>query len=240
MKINNKVLSIPPYISTSWDRILSLHMQGNVLVIALCHGETVSIPALPSDTIETIFAIHAAYLEEESPKPQNTVAHAGMPPFLQAAMLASEQAPESTFRFGLTSMDGLTSVMQHDPSQSNAPDLPVEIIEKISAVANIVAPDEMVAMLPAKNDCNCPHCQITRAITGQPKHAETETHSEEETVSPSDLHFEEWVIEQTSPNLYNVTNKLDVTERYNVFLGNPVGCTCGKEGCEHILAVLKS
>lgn len=237
MKINIKVLSIPPYISTSWDRILSLHMQGNALVIALSHGETVSIPALPSETIESIFAIHAAYLEEERPKSQSAVTHAGLPPFLQATMFASEQAPENAIRFGLSSIDGLTSVMQHDPSQSNAPDLPREIIEKISAVANVVAPDEMVAMLPAKSDCNCPHCQITRAITGQTKH---EPQDEEEPVIPSDLHFEEWQIVQTSPNLYTVTNKLDETERYNVHLGDPVGCTCGKEGCEHILAVLKS
>lgn len=239
MKINNKVLSIPPYISTSWDRILSLHLQGNVLVIALSHGETVSIPALPSETLDVIFALHATYLEEEKPKPQSIVSHAGLPPFLQASMFAAEQGPESPIRFGLTSLDGLTSVMQHDPSQSNAPDLPNEIIEKISAVANIVAPDEMGAVLPAKSDCNCPHCQITRAITGQTKHADSQQH-EEESITASDLHFEEWTIVETSPKLYTVTNKLDLTERYSVFLGNPVGCTCGQEGCEHILAVLKS
>ena len=40
--------------------------------------------------------------------------------------------------------------------------------------------------------------------------------------------------------LFTVINKLDQQEKYNVFLGEPVGCTCGKQGCEHMLAVLKS
>ena len=45
-----------------------------------------------------------------------------------------------------------------------------------------------------------------------------------------------------SPNsiLIVVTNPLDANEHYNVFLGDPIGCTCGQKNCEHIRAVLNS
>jgi hypothetical protein len=35
-------------------------------------------------------------------------------------------------------------------------------------------------------------------------------------------------------------NPLDHKEHYNVFLGDPIGCSCGNNNCEHIQAVLKS
>ena len=64
--------------------------------------------------------------------------------------------------------------------------------------------------------------------------------TQEEEVTDRDLSFQQWAIEQTGDKLFCVTNKLDRLEKYNVFLGDPVGCTCGIQGCEHILAVLKS
>ena len=33
---------------------------------------------------------------------------------------------------------------------------------------------------------------------------------------------------------------LDPNEHYNVFLGTPLGCTCGEKDCEHIRAVLST
>ena len=62
----------------------------------------------------------------------------------------------------------------------------------------------------------------------------------EEIVSDAELHFREWDIKQLEKQLYNVTNPLDTTEHYQVFLGTPLGCTCGKTNCEHIRAVLNS
>ena len=44
---------------------------------------------------------------------------------------------------------------------------------------------------------------------------------------------------QTDEKMFTVTNRLDKNEKFNVYLGKPIGCTCGKEGCEHILAVLR-
>ncbi|MGH2612567.1 MAG: hypothetical protein ACRDFB_05905, partial [Rhabdochlamydiaceae bacterium] len=62
----------------------------------------------------------------------------------------------------------------------------------------------------------------------------------EEEVSDEDLKFRTWDIKQENDKLYSVTNPLDKKEHYNVFLGKPLGCTCGNKNCEHIQAVLKS
>ena len=65
MKINEKVLSIPPYISTTWTHISALRMKGNLLSITLTDGETISISGLSQDQINLIFSFHAAHLEKE-------------------------------------------------------------------------------------------------------------------------------------------------------------------------------
>jgi hypothetical protein len=48
MRINNKILSIPPYISTSWKNIASLYLDvkdaENILVIVLAQGTSIEIP----------------------------------------------------------------------------------------------------------------------------------------------------------------------------------------------------
>ena len=62
----------------------------------------------------------------------------------------------------------------------------------------------------------------------------------EEIVSDEDLAFRDWEIKQTTDEKYQVTNPLDANEQYNVFLGNPLGCTCGEKNCEHIRAVLST
>ena len=72
-------------------------------------------------------------------------------------------------------------------------------------------------------------------------HVETDLkHAFKEEISEEDLRFREWDIEQKGENLYLVRNPLNQKEEYNVFLGNPVGCTCGKDNCEHIRTVLNS
>ncbi len=80
--------------------------------------------------------------------------------------------------------------------------------------------------------CNCPHCQIARAMHG------IEKQELEEPVSDEDLKFRDWEIKQTGEKLYSVTNPIDPSEQYTVFLGEPVGCTCGHSHCEHIKSVL--
>ena len=44
MRIDDNVLSIPPYISTNWNQVRALYVKGNLLVITLVDGDNVNIP----------------------------------------------------------------------------------------------------------------------------------------------------------------------------------------------------
>ena len=87
-------------------------------------------------------------------------------------------------------------------------------------------------------NCNCPYCQISRAIHGI-EHVNDSPVTDNE-VTKDELTFREWNIDQKNDKLYSVTNPFNENEKYSVYLGDPIGCTCGKNNCEHILAVLKS
>ena len=128
--------------------------------------------------------------------------------------------------------------MQHNPAQANSPDLPEEVLNKVSAIAKIVTPEDMKSLPKAEPHYNCIHCQIARAIHKGIQNMDGEREDEEE-VADEELQFQQWDIKQKG-ELFVVTNRLDTAEQYHVYLGNPVGCTCGKSGCEHIVAVLKS
>lgn len=239
IKVNEKILSIPPHISTSWSSIVALHMKGNVLVITLKDETIINIPSLTPETIELIFNYHAAYLER---------AYFDSSISQQIQFTKDESLNElieqsgSTLRLGFGAGNGMNinNAMQHNPAQANAPDLPPEILQKISAISKILSPEETI--LPkAEPACNCFHCQIARAINP----TQTATTSsidleQEEEIKEEELHFQQWNIAQTGEKLFAVTNRLDDREKYSVYLGQPIGCTCGKQGCEHIVAVLKT
>jgi hypothetical protein len=228
MKITPKILSIPPYISTSWTQIRTLYMQENNLVICLANGTTIAIPNLNAQEIETIFAAHTHFMNTPAPAPQQ-----------QAGSFLHEGI--ASMHLNLDNMETITSVMHHNPEQAHMPNLPKEILKKIAGIAKIIAPGEIQNMPKPEPHCNCPHCQIAKAIHEvENEKAEIPLQQEEEIVNDKDLAFQQWEILQIEHNLYSVTNRLDTSEKYNVFLGEPVGCTCGVPGCEHILAVLKS
>lgn len=246
MKINNKILSIPPYISTSWSYVDGIYMKGATLVITLFGGESVNIPGLKPDIIESIFSAHAESLEQEATQPSLNKSETsqiqglpfGLPIFSQALPLMGNS--ENAFQLGISSMDGFGTALQHNPSQADAPDMPVEILHKIAAIIKIIAPDDIFAGASPVSDCNCPHCQITRAVKEEEDYEFFDEKEplfvENEVPTPS-----RWMIQQTGENLYTVVDNEDASKtEYKVFLGQPVGCTCGKEGCEHIVAVLKS
>ncbi len=223
MKITDKILSLPPYISTAWKNIVSIHVEtrpyGHVLLIELVTGSKVEVPNLDHKLMEKIFSMHALVLEKEGP--QNLVA---------------TQTFAIPFPFPI---EGLTSTLQHNPEQADTPPLPPEMLEKIQSLKGIL-PEDLTSLQKAEPHCNCPYCQITRAITGALLEAETSPPQIEEEVSAKDLTFRNWDIKQEADKLYCVTNPLDTKEHYNVFLGQPVGCTCGTKNCEHIQAVLRS
>ncbi|HEU64910.1 MAG: hypothetical protein KR126chlam4_01438 [Candidatus Anoxychlamydiales bacterium] len=217
MKINDKILNIPPYISTSWENITSLFTQNDLLVVILKNGAKIEIPNLKGDIIEEIFKIHSKVLEDKS-------------------------KPKASISFGLPSLptgglESFTSAMQHNPEQKNAPDIPSDIINKIANIAKLFAEEANMDIPKPEDNCNCMHCQISRALQiGMGINPE----NLDEAVDEKDLKFRDWDIFEEGAHLYRVTNPLDEKEHYSVFLKDPIGCTCGKKNCEHIKAVLNS
>ena len=232
--INEKILSIPPYISTTWDSIVSLHMQQDLLIISLKNGTPIQIPNLSQDILTKIFQTHTDFVQSESKTQAPGDTPSGTNPLFNMDNMINFGFP---MRFGGT-LEGLGAAMQHNPEQASAPDLPHEVLDKISAVAKIMDTDASLNQsLKAEPHCNCTHCQIARAITGE---APPEKENEEEEVTDEDLKFRTWDIEQAGDKLYTVSNPLDKEEQYSVYLGEPLGCTCGQKNCEHIKAVLNT
>lgn len=237
MKITPTILSIPPYLSTTWTHIRALYMKDERLVVSLLDGVNIAIPNLSEEELKNIFAAHAVFAEYQHRKTQPPEKQTPVHLFHAGTIPDGEQA--GSVRFSFDNMESLGSALQHNPAQAHLPDLPPDILNKIASIAKIVAPGEIQNLPKAEPHCNCPHCQIARAIHGT-THPSVAEQTIEDEVSDKDLSFQQWSILQVSDNLFSVTNKLDTLEKYNVFLGDPVGCTCGKAGCEHILAVLKS
>lgn len=234
MHINDKYFHFPPFLSISWEHVAALNLKESDLIVHLTQGDIITIPGLTATQLELIFQGHGAYLQNEILKKQPLEPKAPM-----------EINKDSSIRFELGSIDGMS--LQHNPDQADAPDLPPELLAKIKSVTKILAPEENALLPKPEPHCNCFHCQIAKAIhqtlEGELEHIEEEPlpiENEGEAVSEEDLKFEQWEVTQTGDKLFVVINKLDPVEKYNVYLGQPVGCTCGKPGCEHILVVLKS
>lgn len=235
--INAKILSLPPYVSTSWDNVCSLHVEFlesiQFLVITLHNGTLLKVPNLDSDTLTKIFQTHTQYLELLSRKESVQEAPSQNNPF----NFENVMGLGLPMKFGGT-LEGVASAMQHNPSQANSPSLPKEVLEKISAISKIVGTDQdLQGAMKAVPHCNCNFCQIARAMTGE---FSTFDSHEEDDVSDDDLKFKTWDISQSGEKCYVVTNPLDKKEQYSVYLGEPLGCTCGHSNCEHIKAVLNT
>lgn len=216
MKITETILSIPPYISTSWKNIISLRVEMAaselILVVDLNSGSQVLVPHLDRLTLERIFEAHTKALEKET---------------------SPQKHPPLSFSFPLLDTSNLPPVLQHNIEHADSPDLPQELLEKISTMIKEMGP-EIESQLPKPEPhCNCPHCQIMRVFQ-----AGKETRLDEEEVTDADLSFRTWDIAEEGEKLYAVSNPLDNKECYHVFLGEPLGCTCGEQKCEHIQAVL--
>ncbi|MCH9613320.1 MAG: hypothetical protein SP1CHLAM54_03190 [Chlamydiia bacterium] len=231
MKINHKVLSIPPYISTSWKNINALHVRGNSLIISLNNASVIEVPDLPEAILSEIFTAHESHMENEQEIPETPI--------------------DTNFSFGmpiqelgglgaLGGLENITSLMQHNMDKSDSPDLPKEMLDKVKGLTKVMGMDEQIQNMPeAEPHCNCPYCQIARVIADEEQFEEMPD-VEEEIVSENELTFREWDIKENGDKQFTVTNPLNPDETYHVFLGTPIGCTCGKSNCEHIKCVLSS
>jgi len=245
MKINHKILSIPPYVSTAWKNVVSLHLEeDNLLVIGLFNGSKIEIPNLDIAVLNSVFASHEKFLEQETeaPSPSQTGSQSTpgeTPPSLFPPGFPDDSALMSIpLRFG---MDGnMGNLLQHNSEGSDSPDLPPEVLDKIANISKAVGIENAENFPKPEPHCNCMHCQIMRKVHDETDAPFSSEEVEEEDVSDEDLRFREWDIEAKDGNLFEVINPLSAEEHYTVHLGNPVGCTCGNANCEHIRAVLNS
>ncbi len=220
MKITSTILSIPPYLSTTWKNISSLHVREErgafTLIVLLQNRVQVEVPNLKKDAIDEIFEAHARSAEEQ----------------------VIPKIFEGPFSFSLplkgdSPIEGLGSSIQHNPEQANLPPLPPDVLKKIGIVARAFGVDDISSLPKVEPHCNCMYCQVTRSLQSEGTLVEE--------VKDEDLKFRpDWEIQQAGDNLYTVTNPRDSNEHYSVFLGTPLGCTCGSKDCEHIRAVLNS
>ncbi len=243
--INEKILSMPPYISTSWENVSALYIDDEtsdrVLIISLKQGNPIRIPNLDQSLIDKVFQAHASFLStHDQPKQKSESSEVSS----QGNLLNNaNNIPAFGFPMKFAgSLEGLGSAMQHNPDQAGTPDLPKEILEKIGAVAKILGTDEVMNVPNPEPHCNCIHCQIARAIIQSTEREEVEESkvAKEDIVTDDDLRFRNWDIIQNDKQIYMVINPLDKKEQYRVFLGEPIGCTCGEKNCEHVRAVLNS
>ena len=243
MKINPKILSIPPYISTSWKNIASLHIENQssmiVLVVTLLSGARIEVPHLEPAMMEAVFAAHARFLEQEE-RPQSNK----LPPKSPIGFLTGQEqqilSMELPIKGGVMNMENFGMLLQHNPQQADSPDLPPDILEKITQLSKTLGIDDPNAIPKAEPHCNCMRCQIARAMQKGVEGDGEQQGQQEEIVLDEELKFRTWDVAQTGDKLYLVSNPIDQKEHYNVYLGDPVGCTCGQAHCEHIRAVLNT
>lgn len=243
MKIDAKIISIPPYISTTWDQVLLIQTEHDpfsrslLLLFHLKDGKEIRIPGLELTTIELVFEGHRKYIEQKNESRKAETLPKSPAHFIQQMIgLSPEQLSSMPIRFGvagLPGMEGIDMAMQHNSQLADTPDLPEDMLEKIATAAKLVTAGDTSMFPKPEAHCNCMHCQVSRAIHGIEKAS-----IREETVADEDLTFRDWEMVQIGEALYKVTNPLDADESYNVFLGNPIGCTCGETHCEHVRFVL--
>ncbi len=244
IKMTSKLLSIPPYLSTNWGEVSALQIAQDehgfpVLLVTLKHGEEVAIPNLPSPMLAAAFELHARSLEKQAevPLPVNNPFEMffnmlntplDLPPPLFQALARNESVSSD--------LHGAVDVqLKHAPELSQTPDLPEALTTKMREMAEMSGEALKKRFIPIEG-CNCPHCQVGRLFGA----TDTPATQEDEPVSDADLTFREWDIQSVGERLYRVSHPLDKEESYHVFLGTPVGCTCGEQGCVHLHAVLRS
>jgi hypothetical protein len=249
MKINHRVLHIPPYISCRWNEIASIgvetHNDEILLHIQLLSGSKVTVPNLTQDQIDLIFKMHVQHLESAAEEEEEFKKMKELPFFsnlFQAPPMDANVATSfgTPIAFHLDANDPAALFQGHNPAFYNSPPLPKEILNKIVIIAKAIGGD-MVKDVEPVDLCNCFFCQIARALH-QERAEESKPHVPKNL--PKDLLRggidPEWMVEEIGTNLYKVTSRDEPSVIYQVYLGNPIGCSCGSNRCSHIIAVLKT
>lgn len=249
VKINEQLICIPPHISTTWDQVTFLQSEEDpithlhTLAIHLTDQKEVRICNLDVSVIDIAFSAHIKHLEKKRGTPNSKSGDESKNVIgsllQQLTGLSPEQLANTPIRFGIAGLEGMPGmeILQHSQNQAHAPDMPHEILDKIVGMIKMMTHGEVASFPKPEPHCNCPHCQVARSLHGM---INTEWTSADKPVADEELTFRNWDIVKQGDQLYSVTNPLDPREHYNVYLGSPVGCTCGTTHCEHIKAVLYS
>ncbi|MBF5051219.1 Uncharacterized protein CLAVI_000860 [Candidatus Clavichlamydia salmonicola] len=241
IKITENLICIPPYISTHWDQVSLIRTEEDVetkkpiLILHLHNGFVVQIPNLASGVIDIAFLEHLQHLNQASkmlPQTKEAPLSKTIGVLLQQMLsnFGNDFSGNSskTIIPNIEGLEGIEMILQHNSAQNNHPLLDQDSLEKMIGIVHVVTNGNLKLFPNPEPHCTCIHCQTSRSI-----------HSEED-VKDEELNFSSWEIAQTGDNLFTVINPLDPNEQYNVFLGDPIGCTCGQKDCEHIKAVLYS
>jgi hypothetical protein len=249
MKINQRVLHIPPHISCKWSEIASLGVENidgqDLLFVHLLSGTRAQVPNLTQDQIDLIFKMHVQHLEESADEEERFknvkeipfFSNLFQPPPMDANVATSFGAPIS---FHLDANDPGSLFQGHNPQFSNSPPLPKEILDKITLIAKAIGGDMVKEVEPVEL-CNCFFCQIARALKNE-RVEEKKPHIPKNL--PKDLLRggidPEWMVEEVGPHMFKVTSRDEPGVLYQVYLGEPLGCSCGSNRCQHIIAALKT
>lgn len=243
VRINDQIICIPPHISARWSQISFIESQDDesseksILKLHLTNGKVISIPGLDQSIIDIVFQEHLRYLELTQAGAGEMKEDDKLSPLISIIQQITNGSSDAQFLYpnkAMTSslfpnmINPIEAILQHTPEHKDQPDAPTDILEKMVDIIKSLSGNNPTLYPKPEPHCNCMHCQIGRAIKDE----------ENETVTEEDLSFREWDIIQNGENLYLVTNPLDPKEQFSVYLGTPLGCTCGKSNCEHIEAVL--
>lgn len=193
IKINEKMISIPPYISTNWEQVSFLHTEespvGLLLIFHLKDGMSIKVPHLDPALIEIAFISHMKFLENATGRADVQAQKPGG--MIQSLLgISPDQIAAIPIRLGISlpgNIENLETVFQHNSAQANAPELPPEVIEKITSITRMMTNGDVNNFPKPEPHCNCMHCQVARGIHGGAASEEVA-----ESVSDEDLKFKNW------------------------------------------------
>lgn len=143
MIINKQLLSIPPFISTSWKDVELLLSDGkNTLNIYLKNGTLVKISHLLKEQLDLIFQVHQEIL------------------LSQAQDISAPLVDPLFFQFS-------GPFLEHDPELSDASPLPDEVKSKLLSLLKSLPKMDATKLPIAHENCGCPHCQLMNLMKGQ-------------------------------------------------------------------------
>jgi hypothetical protein len=240
MKITDRYLSIFPNLCVAWDQIISLqgsHIDGDKieLLVTVIPNQPIKLPILSIIAAEKIFEAYQGFQDK---KDHVRIKIRQIPLNFDVNNSLGVQLPPLLFQGQsnfLNAIEQLSTSLKHNPQMSDLPDLPSELLEKIShafkdlQLANEA--EENAPLMQPYPDCKCLHCQIARSL--QNGQLNSEQHSP---ISHENL----WHVHAISKDEYFVSHTQNDGESHKVYLKPQVSCTCQQSGCAHIEAVLRS